>query len=73
MSGRLEPGLYEVRSSHAGEQYRVLFHIEGDVLVLIHGEARRGTMVLLHGIHKKTQKTPDHVIALARRRMREGT
>lgn len=66
-------GLYEVRTSHAGEQYRVLFHIESNSLVLIHGEAWRGTMVLVHGIHKKTQKTPAHVIALALRRIREGT
>lgn len=66
-------GLYEVRTSLAGEQYRVLFYVEGDALVLVHGESRRGTMVLVHGIHKKTQKTPAAVIALARKRMKEGT
>jgi phage-related protein len=66
-------GLYEVRASHEGEQYRVLFYVDGDALVLIHGESRRGTMVLVHGIHKKTQKTPTAVITLARKRMKEGT
>ena len=66
-------GLYEVRSSCEGEQYRVLFYIEGEALVLVHGEARRGSMVLVQGIHKKTQKTPAAVITLARKRMREGT
>jgi phage-related protein len=66
-------GLYEVRASLAGEQYRVLFYVEGDGLVLVHAESRRGTMVLVHGIHKKTQKTPAAVIALARKRMKEGT
>jgi phage-related protein len=66
-------GLYEVRTSHEGEQYRVLFYVEGDRLVLVHGESQRGTMVLVHGIHKKTQRTPAAVIALARKRMKEGT
>jgi phage-related protein len=65
-------GLYEVRTAYDGEQYRVLFYIERDALVLVHAEAR-GTMVLVHGIHKKTQKTPAAVIALARKRMKEGT
>jgi phage-related protein len=66
-------GLDEVRSSHQGQQYRVLFYVEGDTLVLVHGDSLRGTMVLVHGIHKKTQKTPPTVVALARRRMKEGT
>lgn len=51
----------------------MLFYVEGDVLILVHGESRPGTMVLVHGIHKKTQKTPATVIALARKRMKEGT
>lgn len=51
----------------------MLFYVEGDALVLVHGESRRGTMVVVHGIHKKTQKTPAKVIALARKRMKEGT
>lgn len=51
----------------------MLFYVEGDELVLVHGESQRGTMVLVHGIHKKTQKTPATVIALARKRMKEGT
>jgi phage-related protein len=65
--------LYEVRTSYVGEQYRVLFYIEGDTLVLVHGESPRATMVIVHGIHKKTQRTPAAVIALARKRMKEGT
>ncbi len=66
-------GLYEVRTSREGPQYRVLFYIEGETLVLVHGESSRGTMVIVHGIHKKTQRTPVAVIALARKRMKEGT
>ena len=66
-------GLFEVRTTYDGEAYRVLFYVEGDALVLVHGGSRRGTMVLVHGIHKKTQKTPSAVIALARKRMKEGT
>ena len=64
-------GLYELRTSYEGGQYRLLFYVEGDALVLVHGESRRGSMVLVNGIHKKTQKTA--VIALARKRMKEGT
>ncbi len=52
-------GLYEVRTSHRGDQFRVLFIIVG------------GTMVLLHGFQKKTQKTPVAEIELARRRQKE--
>lgn len=66
-------GLYEVRTAHDAEQYRVFFYVEADALVLVHGELRRGSMVLVHGIHKKRQKTPIAVIALARKRMKEGT
>jgi len=66
-------GLYEVRTSHEGEQYRVLFYVQADQVVLVHGQSWRGSMVLVHGLHKKTQKTPAAVIALARKRMREGT
>jgi phage-related protein len=66
-------GLYEVRSSHDGEQYRVFFYVEGNTLVLVHGESPQGTMVLVHGIHKKTQRTPPTAVALARKRMKEGT
>jgi hypothetical protein len=31
------------------------------------------TMVVVHGIHKKTQKTPAADLALAQRLMKEGT
>jgi phage-related protein len=44
-----------------GEQFRVLF-------VII-----EGTMVLLHGFQKKTQKTPVAQLDLARRRQKEVT
>lgn len=66
-------GLYEVRTSYEGEQYRVLFYVEGDALVLVLGESRRASMVLVHGIHKKTRQTPAAVLGLARKRMKEGT
>jgi phage-related protein len=52
-------GLCEVRTSFGGQQYRVLFIILEE------------TMVLLHGFHKKTQKTPAAEIHLARRRQKE--
>ncbi|MFC4310899.1 type II toxin-antitoxin system RelE/ParE family toxin [Steroidobacter flavus] len=52
--------LWEVRSSITGNRIaRVLFSIEGD------------RMVLLHGFVKKTQKTPPIDLALARKRLRE--
>jgi len=54
-------GLYEVRTSHRGQQYRVYFVILEE------------TMVLLHGFQKKTQKTPAAAIKLARRRQKEVT
>lgn len=49
-------GLCEVRTDVAGEQYRVFFCIMD------------GTMVLLHGIHKKTKTTPKADLDLARQR-----
>lgn len=49
-------GLYEVRTLFDKGIYRLLFEIEDSV------------MVLLHGLHKKTAKTPKDALALARRR-----
>jgi phage-related protein len=50
-------GVYEVRSSLAQNRIaRVLFYID-----------RKSRMVLLHGFIKKTQKTPDEDLELARR------
>jgi len=49
-------------------EYRVFFYIEREQVVVVHS-----TMVLVHGIHKKTQKTPPADITLAQRRMKEGT
>ena len=48
--------IHEVRTSLAQNRIaRVLFYID-----------RRGRMVLLHGFIKKTQKTPDDDLKLAR-------
>lgn len=55
---KLEPGLWEVRSSLADHIARVLFTVLGDI------------MVLLHGFIKKSQKTPQSDLALARKRLR---
>ncbi|HEY2408456.1 MAG TPA: type II toxin-antitoxin system RelE/ParE family toxin [Polyangiaceae bacterium] len=53
-------GLFEVRSNLDGNIYRVLFCLD------------RSTMVLLHGFHKKSQKTPKSDLDLARRRMKDA-
>jgi phage-related protein len=56
----LKDGLYEVRTNLTGGRIgRVLFYI---------GE--QGEMVLLHGFIKKSQKTPDEEMELARRNKR---
>ena len=52
-------GLYEVRSSIKGRAFRVFFCVKA------------GCMILLHGIEKKTQKTPKAALELARKRMSE--
>lgn len=52
-------GLYEVRTSLENRTARVLFAIDGD------------RMVLLHGFIKKSQKTPDADLKLARSRSRD--
>ncbi len=50
-------GIYEVRTSLAQNRIaRVLFYID-----------KKGRMVLLHGFIKKTQKTPNEDLDLARR------
>jgi phage-related protein len=56
---KLEPGLWEVRSSLADGIGRVLFTVES------------GTMVLLHGFIKKSQKTPAPDLKTARQRLAE--
>ncbi len=56
----MKQGLWELRSSLPGGLIaRVLFCVVGD------------RMVLLHGFIKKTQKTPDADLALARKRQKE--
>jgi len=52
-------GLYEVRSSIEGRIFRVFFCIRDDA------------MVLLHGIEKKTQKTPKQALDIDRKRIKE--
>jgi phage-related protein len=66
--GKLYGGLCEVRTTFDTNEYRVFFYVEREKVVVVHS-----TMVLVHGIHKKTQKTPTTDIALAQRRMKEGT
>lgn len=53
---KLETELWEVRSRLDDQIARVIFTVEQD------------TMVLLHGFIKKSQKTPARELALARRR-----
>jgi phage-related protein len=56
----LGEGLWEVRSDLPGNRIaRVLFSVE------------QGHIVVLHGFIKKTQKTPDDDLALARKRRKE--
>lgn len=57
--GSFGEGLFEVRTSHDGNIYRVFFMVEGS------------TLMLLHAFTKKTQKTPDQEIATARKRQKE--
>lgn len=53
-------GLWEVRTALPSNRVaRVLFFV------------KRDRIVLLHGFIKKTQKTPDEELALARKRMKE--
>ena len=62
--GKLSGGLCELRTTFDKNEYRVFFYVEREQVVAVHS-----TMVLVHGIHKKT---PQAVIALAQRRMKEG-
>ena len=54
---KMEAGLWEVRSHITGGIARVIFTIS------------EGTMVLLHGFVKKTQKTPPAALRTARQRL----
>jgi phage-related protein len=56
--GTFGAGLYEVRSTHDGNIYRVFFCIDGS------------QMILLHGFMKKTQATPARELEVARTRHR---
>jgi len=55
---KLEKGLWEVRVSLANRIARILFTINGD------------TMVLLHGFIKKSRKTPANDLKLAKQRLK---
>jgi len=55
---KLEAGLWEVRSHLPQRIARVIFTIDGN------------TMVLLHGFIKKSQKTPLEDLKLARQRLK---
>jgi phage-related protein len=55
----LSKGLYEVRTNLKDRIGRVLFTIDGD------------EMVLLHGFIKKSQATPENDLTLARMRLRQ--
>jgi phage-related protein len=54
---KLDSGLWEVRSRLSKRIARVIFTVEDDV------------MVLLHGFIKKSQKTPVNDLALAKQRL----
>ncbi len=56
---KLDKGLWEVRSSLNNRIARVIFTVEGN------------TMVLLHGFIKKSQKTPQKEIETAKRRLEQ--
>ena len=56
---KIEPGLWEVRSTLKGGIARVFFTTTG------------ATMVLLHGFVKKSDKTPDDELKTARKRKNE--
>jgi phage-related protein len=57
--GSLGNGLWEVRSRMGDRIGRIIFVVEGQ------------TMVLLHGFIKKTQKAPSHELAVAIRRKKQ--
>lgn len=59
--GNLGKGLWEVRSQLGDRIARVIFCVES------------GTMVLLHGFIKKTQKTPPRELDLALKRKKQLT
>jgi phage-related protein len=54
---KLEPGLWEVRSRLQDRIAQVIFTVEGD------------TMVLLHGLIKKSEKMPQQDLQLSRQRL----
>jgi phage-related protein len=54
---KMEPGLWEVRSRLADQIARVLFTVQGD------------KMILLHGFIKRSAKTPIADLRLARQRL----
>jgi len=59
LARELEANLWEVRSRLSNRIARVIFTVQSD------------TMVLLHGFIKKSQKTPKPDLAVARRRLKQ--
>lgn len=57
--GSFGGSLYEVRTNHDDDIYRVMFCLVGS------------EMTLLHGFKKKAQQTPKPDLDLARRRQKE--
>ena len=57
--GAMGEGMYEVRTSFRSNEYRVFFCVQENL------------MVLLHAFQKKTQKTPERELKLARNRGKE--
>ncbi len=55
----LGAGLHELRTTAGRSEYRLFFCVEGT------------TLVVLHGFQKKTQKTPDNELAIARKRLKK--
>jgi len=54
---KIEPGLWEVRSHTSMGIVRIMFTVDGNI------------MVLLHGFIKKSMKTPTEDLLLARKRL----
>lgn len=52
-------GIWELRITFQGNELRILYALEGDCAIL------------LHGFKKKTRRTPDRAIALAKQRRAE--
>lgn len=50
----LRDGIYELRVRHAGNEFRIFYFYDGDVII-----------ILLNGFKKKSQRTPDRELEKA--------